>query len=128
MPACRFATVVVSLIVCAGAAADPRTINDAVYSKAQAGIGERLYEEHCLSCHDKKYFRPVLKAWDGRPLELFFMAMSSSMPQGNPGALRDEEYIDILAYILLLGRYPAGDAELDYRDCALKGIVIAIRE
>ncbi|MFQ6004834.1 MAG: c-type cytochrome [Woeseia sp.] len=124
----QFAAVILGLTVCTMIAAEPRTINDAVYSKAQAEIGERLYKEYCLACHDRKYFRPVLKAWDGQPLELFFMAMSSSMPQGNPGSLRDKEYIDILAYILSLSRYRAGDAELDYRDGGLNEILIAKRE
>lgn len=117
-----------SLIVCTVGAAEPRTINDAIYSKAQAKIGEQLYQEHCLLCHDKKYFRPVLKAWDGRPLELFFMAMSSSMPEGNPGVLRDKEYVDILAYILSLGRYPPGDIELAYQDGVLNDITIVDRK
>ena len=45
------------------AAADPRTVNDGVYTKEQAKIGEKLYADQCLLCHDKKYFRPVLKAW-----------------------------------------------------------------
>ena len=114
-----------SLIVCAIASADPRTINDAIYSKAQAEIGAQLYKEHCLICHDKKYFRPVFKAWDGRSLEDFFTVMSTSMPESNPGALLEKEYVDILAYILLLGRYPAGDTELDYKDGGLQEIAIA---
>lgn len=118
----------VSLIVCANATADPRTINDVIYSRAQSEIGEQLYKEHCLICHDKKYFRPVLKAWDGRSLELFFTVMSASMPESNPGALLEKEYVDILAYILSLSRYPAGDTELDYKDGVLNEITIANRK
>ncbi len=117
-----------SLIMCAIASAEPRTINDAIYSEAQAEIGEQLYKEHCLTCHDKKYFRPVLKAWDGRSLEVFFTVMSASMPESNPGSLLEKESVDILAYILSLGRYPAGDTELDYKDGALNEITIANRK
>lgn len=117
-----------SLIVCANATADPRTINEAIYSRAQSEVGEQLYKEHCLICHDKKYFRPVLKAWDGRSLELFFTVMSASMPESNPGALLEKEYVDILAYILSLSRYPAGDTELDYKDGVLNEITIANRK
>ena len=118
----------VSLIVCANATPDPRTINDAIYSRAQSEIGEQLYKEHCLMCHDKKYFRPVLKAWDGRSLDELFALMRASMPESNPGALLEKEYVDILAYILSLGRYPAGDTELDYEDGALKETTIANRK
>ena len=128
LPAGRLVVLTLSLIVCAIASAEPRTINDAIYSKAQAEIGKQLYKEHCLICHDKKYFRPVLKAWDGRSLEVFFIVMSASMPESNPGALLEKEYVDILAYILSLGRYPAGDTELDYQDGALNEITIANRK
>lgn len=108
--------------------ADPRTINDAIYTEAQAEAGERLYAEHCLTCHDKKYFRPVLKAWEGQPLGLLYTVMSASMPESNPGALPRKDYVEILAYILSLNRYPAGDSELDYKDGVLDSIVISTRE
>lgn len=116
------------LLAASTALADPRTINDAVYTEEQAEAGEELYAEHCITCHDKKYFRPVLKAWEGQPLSLLYTVMSASMPESNPGALPRKDYIEILAYILSLNRYPAGDAELDYRDGVLEDIVIAGRE
>jgi cytochrome c len=128
LPAGRMVVLTSSLIVCAIASAEPRTINDAIYSEAQAETGEQLYKEHCLTCHDKKYFRPVLKAWDGRSLEVFFTVMSASMPESNPGSLLEKESVDILAYILSLGRYPVGDTELDYKDGALNEITIANRK
>jgi len=120
--------VVFLLVAAAGAAADPRTINDSVYTDDQAEAGEKLYAQHCLTCHDKKYFRPVLKAWEGQPLGLLYTVMSASMPESNPGALPRKDYVDILAYILSLNRYPAGESELDYKDGVLDGIVISARE
>lgn len=108
--------------------ADPRTINDGVYTEDQAEAGEELYAEHCLTCHDKKYFRPVLKAWEGQPLGVLYTVMSASMPETNPGALPRKDYVDILAYILSLSRYPSGDAELDYKDGALDEIAISARD
>jgi mono/diheme cytochrome c family protein len=121
--------VIAALLMAAGTAlADPRTINDAVYTEDQAESGEKLYAEHCLTCHDKKYFRPVLKAWNGQSLGLLYTVMSSSMPESNPGALPRKDYVDILAYILSLSRYPSGDSELDYKDGVLDEIVITDRE
>jgi mono/diheme cytochrome c family protein len=117
------------LLVASGSiAADPRTINDAIYTDEQAKAGEKLYAEHCLTCHDKKYFRPVLKAWEGQPLGLLYTVMSTSMPESNPGALPRKDYVTILAYILSLNRYPAGESELDYKDGVLDDIVISARE
>lgn len=110
------------------ATADPRTVNDAVYSEAQAEIGEKLYADHCILCHDKKYFRPVLKRWEGQPLSILFTVMSTSMPESNPGFLTEKEYVDILAYILSLSRYAPGDTELDYREGALNEIIVAARQ
>ena len=79
-------------------AADSRTLNDGVYTKEQSAIGAILYAEHCILCHDKKYFRPVLKRWEGQPIGILFTVMSASMPESNPGFLSEKEYVDILAY------------------------------
>lgn len=93
--------------------ADPRTTNDGVYTEEQAEVGEALYEEHCLLCHDDKYFRPVLKRWEGQSMGVLFTVMSASMPENNPGFLSEKENADIMAYILSQSRYAPGDAELD---------------
>ncbi len=119
--------VVSSLLAGAAATAEPRTVNDQVYSKAQAKIGEKLYADHCLLCHDKKYFRPVLKRWEGQPISVLFTVMSTSMPESNPGFLTEKEYIDILAYILSLSRYAAGDTELSYKDGTLNELTVEAR-
>ena len=120
--------VIAALIAGGTAWAEPQTVNDAIYSKAQAKVGEKLYADHCLLCHDKKYFRPVLKRWEGQSLGIFFVVMSTSMPESNPGFLTENEYVDILAYILSLSRYTAGEAELDYQNGALDEIVVAARQ
>lgn len=111
----------------ADSAPEERTINDGVYTDAQAAAGEALYQRNCLTCHDKKYFRPVLKTWSGQPLGALYTMMSSAMPQSNPGSLPRKDYVDILAYILSLNRYPAGETKLDYRNGMLDGIIIASR-
>lgn len=117
-----------ALLWLSGANADPRTTNDLVYSKAQAKTGETLYKQHCLTCHDKKYFRPVFKVWNGQPLGIIYAVMSASMPETNPGALALDEYVDILAYILSLNRYAAGEEDLHNDDGALNEITIAPRK
>lgn len=111
-----------------GAMAGSRTINDGVYTEEQADIGEELYEKNCLTCHDKKYFRPVLKTWEGQPLGVLFTVMSASMPESNPGSLPRSDYVEILAYILSLSRYPAGEERLDHENDALNDITIAARK
>lgn len=130
MPPRKKIPTVAALLVFAATAghADPRTINDAVYTDQQAEAGEDLYAEHCLTCHDKKYFRPVLKTWDGQALGLLYTVMSTSMPESNPGALSRKDYVDILAYILAQNRYPSGDSELGYEGGMLDEILITGRK
>ena len=104
------------------------TTNDKIYSKEQAKTGEELYRTNCLTCHDKKYFRPVFKTWTGQSLGTFFLVMNASMPQGNPGSLHIEEYTDILAYMLSLSRYSAGESELSSSTEFLNSITIEDRK
>jgi hypothetical protein len=54
--------------------------------------------------------------------------MSTSMPENNPGFLSEKEYVDILAYVLSLSRYAAGDAELEYKDGALNDLTVEARQ
>jgi len=124
----RTILVVGSLVAGAVATAEPRTVNDGVYSKAQAKTGEQLYKDNCILCHDKKYFRPVLKRWEGETISVLFTVMSTSMPESNPGFLTEKENVDILAYILSLSRYAAGDTELDYKDGALDELTVEARQ
>jgi len=104
------------------------TTNDKIYSKEQAKTGEELYRTNCLTCHDKKYFRPVFKTWAGQSLGTFFLVMNASMPQGNPGSLHIEEYTDILAYMLSLSRYSAGESKLSSSTEFLNSITIEDRK
>jgi mono/diheme cytochrome c family protein len=121
--------IAVGALLAAGAAmADPRTVNDGVYTEAQAEVGEQLYAGNCILCHDKKYFRPVLQRWEGQPIAVLFTVMSTSMPETNPGLLTEKEYVDILAYILSLSRYEPGATELDYRDGALNDLTVEARQ
>ncbi|MCB1683160.1 MAG: cytochrome c [Pseudomonadales bacterium] len=101
-----------------------RSTRDGVYTKAQAKAGEALYKQHCLVCHDKNYFKPVLNRWSGQRAGVFFDVMSGSMPESNPGGLLPKEYVDILAYIFSRSRYPAGEERLSHAHGALANLLI----
>ena len=100
------------LTATAAAAAEPRSFDDGVFSKAQAKAGEDMFEEHCGTCHETDYFEGVFKAWSGEPLADRFDVMAATMPQSNPGSLLNAEYVGILAYILDENDYPRGDEAL----------------
>ena len=117
----QFGTIVLMLLITTSPeslASGSATTADGVYSRDQASSGERLYERHCLVCHDKKYFRPVLQRWQGQSVAVLFDVMIGSMPESNPGGLLDQEYLDILAYIFSRSRFPPADEPLEMSDLA----------
>ena len=93
-----------------------RTIEDEVYSRAQAREGKKLYDEHCIACHERGYFREVLRTRRGETLTPIFNVMVTEMPQNAPGSLRDEEYVDVIAYMLSQSRYADGKKRLRVSD------------
>lgn len=110
---CGAAIALLAVLAALPALADGMLTTQAgVYTKAQAKAGEGLFEQHCLLCHDNKYFRPVLKRYDGQAAAVLFDVMAASMPESNPGGLLDDEYVSIMAYIFSRSRYPAGDEPL----------------
>ena len=106
------------------AAADERTLAQSVYTSAQAQSGEPLYAIHCATCHETDYFRDVFRAWQGETMGMLFDVMAGTMPQSNPGSLYDQQYLDILAYVLQENDFPAGEDALATRGGALHDIVI----
>jgi mono/diheme cytochrome c family protein len=89
-----------------------RTIEDAVYSRDQARAGKKLYDRHCIACHERGYFREVLRTRRGETLHPLFELMVTAMPQNAPGSLSDDEYVEVIAYMLSQSRYAHGDAPL----------------
>jgi hypothetical protein len=68
-----------------------------------------------------------MKPWEGATLSGLYDAVSTRMPQNNPGSLKRREYVDVLAYLLSLNGMPAGDQELSTRAADLKAIHIKWR-
>jgi len=99
------------------AAADPSWIS---YTKAQAERGRIAYVEHCANCHGATLgggAAPTLtgafwSSWNGRTLGEMFTLTRNSMPADAPASLSDQDYADILAYMLQKGGYPSGTAAL----------------
>ncbi|CAM3670022.1 hypothetical protein DEFR109230_07835 [Deinococcus frigens] len=49
-----------------------------------------------------------LKKWSQNTLDDFFFIESHTMPQTNPGGLKESEYLNALAYILQHNGFKAG--------------------
>ena len=94
--------------------APTKTTNDSVYTAAQAERGKKAFSTSCTTCHDTARFSgdTFAEAWTGKPLKEIWDVASGTMPEDNPGSLKQQEYADIIAYFLSLNEYPAGDTEL----------------
>jgi mono/diheme cytochrome c family protein len=103
-----------------------RKVSSGVYTSAQAARGENAYKVNCVSCHATSDYtgETFTLAWVTRTAFDIFDVIRTQMPEDNPGILARQEYVDIVAYIFSLNRYPAGQADLPSEDAALKKVRI----
>ena len=113
---------------------------DGVFTEVQAERGRAAYAGGCGLCHgrrlngapddpDMQSMPPLARArflrnWGGRSLATLFEYVRATMPEDNPGSLSDEEYVDVIAYMLSFGGMPAGEAELQPDPGPLARVVI----
>jgi len=116
------------------------SIWDGVFTEAQAQRGQTAYSGACGMCHgrrlngapddpDMRSTPPLararfLRVWEGKSLATLFEYSRATMPESNPGSLTDDEFVDVIAYMLSVGGMRAGDAELRPDLSSLARIVI----
>ncbi len=89
------------------------SVLDGVYTEDQAERGRQVYAETCTACHATDEFTgAIFGTWFGQPVGRFYSLIQSTMPEDNPGGLSGARYADVVAYILELNGYPAGDGDL----------------
>jgi cytochrome c len=136
-----------SLVVAASVAAHSATANestsiwDGVFTDSQAERGRVAYTGPCDRCHGSnldgaavdpdmlpappvagpKFFRK----WDGQSLAALFEYTRATMPTSNPGFLTDQEFIDVIAYMLAVSGARAGERELTGDTQTLAQIVVS---
>jgi mono/diheme cytochrome c family protein len=126
-------SILCSLVFCSTAAVT-RSVWDGVYTRQQAGRGQTTYREECLKCHGETLggaeAGPALageefrQKWNGKTAGDLFGLMRKTMPSDDPGNLSSREYSDLVAYILSVNEFPAGQKELDRDVAALNEIRI----
>jgi cytochrome c len=99
------------------------SIFDGVFTEAQVERGKSAYEAQCATCHgydltsDSGAPNLVMPAfrfgWHGRTIAQKLEQIRTTMPQGFPKSMSDQEYLDVIAYILHFNKYPADARELD---------------
>ena len=137
-PAVRRAT---AAMLCAGALAGAfvltaraqpsRTVADGVYTSGQAARGAEVYRAQCVTCHGEALEGSVgpplagdgfLSVWSALPLVELVDKIHNTMPLQATAPLSRQESIDLTAYVLEAGAFPAGAAELS--DAALADIAL----
>ena len=98
------------------------------FTAAQADRGKQAYADNCMGCHLAGLdgsSNPTANA-KGTPLmgprfvqdfgeskiSALFNKMQRDMPNGKAGSLTEQQYLDIVSYVLQQNKYPAGPNEL----------------
>jgi len=113
---------------------------DGVFTEAQAERGQAVYPGPCGLCHGRRLDGApddpdmlstpslararFLRIWEGRSLATLFEYTRATMPEANPESLDDQEYVDIIAYMLSVSGMPAGDDELEPDSQSLARFII----
>ena len=115
-----------ALLAITSVAAAQKSVKAGVYTSAQAERGVVLFRSKCASCHAPNRFTDDLfyTSFAGKPLWEMFDVISDSMPEDNPGSLKKEEYADVIAYLLKLNNFPAGESDLPTDKEALSAILM----
>ena len=120
-----------SAVIHAGQA---RTAREGVYSGAQATRGQAIFKDKCAACHGDMLEGLIgppltgdefLKAWGSQPLSELADKIQKTMPQSEPGTLTRPQAVDLVAHILQVGKFPAGQSALPEGEDALKQVVLA---
>jgi mono/diheme cytochrome c family protein len=105
-----------------------RTVRDGVFTDAQAARGQATYQKQCASCHGDTLHGsqgPPLVAdaflshWHTQPLADLASKIRNTMPAGAAGTLTPQQSVDLVAFILKSGGFPAGKTDLAADDATL---------
>jgi mono/diheme cytochrome c family protein len=100
-----------------------------VFTTAQANRGREVYTNSCANCHMASAHTGGTFAsnWHGKRVADLFDLLHNTMPVDAPGSLTQQQYADVVAYMLQLNGHPTGATELKPDPAALRKVRIDIR-
>jgi mono/diheme cytochrome c family protein len=102
----------------------------ASFLPSQATRGATVYAETCGTCHQPGQLigQNFVELWNDRRVYDFYSLVRSTMPLDNPGGMKDQEYVDVIAYLLQANHQasPKPDS-LKADTAALRATKIAVR-
>jgi mono/diheme cytochrome c family protein len=101
----------------------------ASYHPSQAARGKGVYENSCGTCHEPGQFvgPAFVEQWNDRRVWDFYALVRSTMPLDNPGGMKDQEYLDVVAYLLQANNAPPGVDSLKVDTASMRRHKIAVR-
>ena len=115
-----------------------KTVWDGVFSADQAKRGAEAYTSSCSECHGKDLmgdgFAPALTGaefignWNELSVGDLFERIRISMPPSGPSAVSPAQKADIVAHLMNMNKWPAGQGELEPKTEALKQIKIVMKQ
>ena len=109
-----------------------RSTWDSVYTVEQATRGQAAYNQTCARCHKETLTggdeAPALtgssfmSGWNGQTLGELHERVRTTMPTDTPGVYGRQQTTDVIAHVLRVNGFPAGQVELTHENDALKGI------
>ena len=133
----------------AGAAEQEERSETGYYAEEQASRGRTLYAEACAACHGRELMEgpasplagvgfiqrwtrsgvpsgpwSAFLGWSSGSVDDLFFIIRTTMPQGTPGSLSTDEYLDVVSYILNRNGYPSGKSPLTADPAVLSAISI----
>jgi len=104
------------------AAAQPAATSQA--QTEQLARGEDIYYADCTTCHNDDLSGGAMQSapalagdaflarWNGRSARDLLELARMTMPQGQPRSLTDQQYLDVMAFVLSRNRIALGDGAL----------------
>ncbi len=93
-----------------------------IYTDEQVVEGEAIYSSGCASCHGKdargtEGGSPLVGSvfqsrWQDKSIGALFEITKRTMPKSTPASLDDKSYAALVAFMLKINNYPAGNKQL----------------
>ncbi len=125
------------LVAVANKKEPPSKLPPALYTADQATAGQAVFQTNCAVCHGPKLegrAGPALKGLTfATPAAHFsvsdvFKIVSQNMPAPAPGTLPQEDYVNIMSFLLQQNGYPAGSTPMTFDSAGKSKVKLIYRE
>jgi S-disulfanyl-L-cysteine oxidoreductase SoxD len=115
-----------------------KSVWDGVFTTVQAERGAEAYKTACSECHGNDLagdgFAPALTGsdfmgnWNDLSVGDLFERIRVSMPPSGPSTVSPDQKADIVAHLMNVNKFPAGQTELEGKTEVLKAIKIELKK